>query len=70
MQLIAVLGAQTLSLGDDYDFESAYQYILEQDSDPDDNPWLEGFDLILIDDEGKLWKLECDCWTPIDEGNE
>lgn len=67
MQLIAVLGAQTLTLGDDYTFESAYQYILEQDSDPFDNPWLEGFDLILIDDENKLWKFECESWCPLDE---
>lgn len=67
MKLIAVLGAQTLTLGDDYDFKTAYEYILEQDSDPDENPWLEGFDLILIDDEGKKWVLECDCWSPYEE---
>lgn len=66
MQLVAVLGAQTLYLGDDYDFETAYEYILEQDSDPD-NPWLEDFALILIDDEDNQWRLECDCWCPVVE---
>ena len=67
MKLTAVLGAQTLSFSEDFTFETAYQFILEQDSDPDDNPWLEGFDLILIDDEGKKWLFECDCWAPIEE---
>ena len=63
MELYAVLGAQTLYLGDDYTFESAYEYILEQDSD---GTWLEGFDLIL-DDVGIRWRLEADCWVEIDE---
>ena len=40
MKLTAVLGAQTLSFSEDFTFETAYQFILEQDSDPDENPWL------------------------------
>ena len=67
MKLIAVHRDQKISFDEDFTFETAYQYILEQDEDPFGNPWLAAFDLILIDDEGKRWLFECDCWSPIEE---
>jgi len=64
MKLIATAGTEILELGDNFDSESAYQFILENDSDPENNPWLEGYDLILIDGDTQ-YIFEADCWLEI-----
>jgi hypothetical protein len=56
---------ETRDLGSDFTFESAYEFIAENDSDPFENPWLPGFDLILIDG-AEHWVLEADAWAPVE----
>jgi hypothetical protein len=65
MKLIAENGVETRELGADFTFESAYKFIFENDSDPVENPWLPGFDLILVGADGR-WVLEADAWSPVD----
>ena len=64
MKLIASNGDDTIELGSGFTFESAYELILKNDSDPDDAPWLPGYDLELIDGDER-WAFECDCWVPL-----
>ena len=63
MILEAVAGTETITLGRDFTFETAYEFILERDND-EENPWLEGYDLVL-DNNGEKWFLEADCWSPL-----
>lgn len=67
MNLIAVNeSGETRDLGSDFTFESAYEFIAENDSDPDENPWLPGFDLVLVEaDNETCWLLEADAWSPL-----
>lgn len=67
MKLTAERDGEVVEIGQNFDFESAYLFILEHDDDPEGNPWMEGFDLILIDDEGKKWAFECESWSPVEE---
>ena len=64
MRLIAERDGEVLELGNDFNFETAYEFILEHDND-EENPWLEGYDLILIDGN-ESWAFEADCWCPLD----
>jgi hypothetical protein len=63
MILEAVAGTETITLGRDFTFETAYEFILEHDN-YEANPWLEGYDLFLIDGE-EQWIFESDCWVPL-----
>jgi len=60
MKLIATAGTETLELGDNFDSETAYEFILEHDND-EENPWLEGYDLILVDGDDQ-YIFETGCW--------
>ena len=52
-------------LGRGFTFESAYNFLLERDSDPE-NPFYEGYDFCLTDNEGNKWFLEADCWAEVE----
>ena len=64
MILSAERDGEVIVFGDDFDLESAYEFILERDCDPE-NPWLEGFDLILASADETL-VFEADCWVPVE----
>lgn len=66
MKLTAERGNEVIVLGEEFDFQSAYEFILGHDDDPEHNPWMEGYDLIL-DDVGIRWLFVADCWEEIDE---
>lgn len=66
MKLTAERDGEVIVLGEEFDFESAYQFILEHDDDPEGNPFMEGYDFIL-DDVGIRWLFEMDSWTEIEE---
>lgn len=63
MILTAERDGEVLELGRGFTLETAYEFILERDND-EENPWLEGYDLILTTDEGQLM-FEADCWVPV-----
>ena len=63
MILSAERDGEVLELGRGFTLETAYEFILEHDDDFE-NPWLEGYDLILTTDEGQLM-FEADCWVPV-----
>ena len=63
MILMAERDGEVLELGRGFTFESAYEFILERDIDPE-NPWLEGYDLVVTDGVDS-WFLESDCWSPL-----
>ena len=63
MNLIAQLNSEVIELGRGFDFETAYDFILEQDNDGEFYP---GYDLILIDDNLDAYILEADCWAPVE----
>lgn len=65
MKLTAERGDEVIVLGEDFDFQTAYEYVVERDTDPD-NPWLDGYEIIL-DDIGIRWLLVADCWEEIEE---
>ena len=65
MRLIAERDGETLDLGETFNHETAYEFILDHDFDPEHNPWLEGYDLVLIDGD-ESWLFEADCWVPLD----
>jgi len=67
MKLIAKSETETRVLGEDFDYKTAYRFIFENDSDPEENPWLPGFDLILIDGD-EAYILEADAWFPYEPG--
>ncbi len=56
---------EIVELGSGFTFESAYDFICENDNDPGQTPWLAGFDLILIDG-AEHWVLEADAWSPVE----
>jgi hypothetical protein len=59
MKLVAERNGKTLLIGDGYTFESAYNEIVENDSDCG---WHVGYDLVLVDGETR-WLFEADCWV-------
>ena len=63
MNLTAERDGEVLELGRGFTLETAYEFILERDND-EENPWLEGYDLILTTNEGQLM-FEADCWVPV-----
>ena len=63
MILMAERDGEILELGRGFTFETAYDFILEHDND-EENPWLEGYDLVL-NNNGKAWLFEADCWVPV-----
>ena len=63
MILTAERDGEVLELGRGFTLETAYEFILERDND-EENPWLEGYDLILTTNEGQLM-FEADCWVPV-----
>jgi len=65
MRLIAERDGEVLELGNDFNFETAYEFILEHDND-EENPWLEGYDLVLIN-ETEAWLFEADCWVEVEK---
>jgi hypothetical protein len=65
MRLIARLRRELLELGNNFNFETAYEFILEHDND-EENPWLEGYDLVLIN-ETEAWLFEADCWVEVEK---
>ena len=66
MILIADRDGEIIELGLDFTFESAYDFIAENDTDFD-KPWLDGFDIILVDGD-KRYVFESASWFEI-EGN-
>lgn len=63
MKLIAQRDGEVLELGNNFNFETAYDFILEHDND-EENPWLEGYDLVLSNGT-EVWLFEGDCWCPM-----
>jgi hypothetical protein len=63
MNLIAQLNSDIIELGRGFNFETAYEFILENDSNEDFYP---GYDLILIDDNLESYILEADCWALVE----
>ena len=63
MILIAQLNSEVIELGRGFDFETAYEFVLEQDCNEDFYP---GYDIILIDDNLESYILEADCWALVE----
>jgi hypothetical protein len=63
MILTAERDGEVIELGRGFTLETAYEFILERDCDPE-NPWLEGYDLVVTDGT-ESWLLEADCWAPV-----
>lgn len=63
MRLIAQLNSEVTELGHGFDFETAYEFVLEQDNEEDFYP---GYEIILIDDNLDAYILEADCWVPVE----
>ena len=53
-----------IELGRDYNFETAYKFIAENETDFDNPKWPD-CDLILTDGQQK-WAFETGCWCEID----
>ena len=64
MRFYAERDGEVIELGLGFNENSAYEFILERDNDPE-NPWLEGFDLILASADETL-VFEADCWVPVE----
>lgn len=63
MILTADRDGEVLELGRGFTFETAYDFILERDSD-EENPYLEGYDLVLSNGD-ETWVFEADCWAQV-----
>ena len=63
MRLIAQLNSEVTELGQGFDFETAYEFVLEQDCEGD---FYLGYDIFLIDDNLETYILEADCWVPVE----
>jgi len=57
--------AAVFEFGSDFTFESAYEYILKADCDPEAE-FMPGFDFIFVDDDGDEYIFEMGCWAPRD----
>lgn len=64
MILTAERDGEIIEFGRDFDLGTAYDFILERDSDPE-NPWLPDYKLVVTaDDDGRRLVLCMDCWCP------
>ena len=63
MRLIAQLNSEIIELGQGFDFETAYEFVLEQDCNEDFYP---GYDIYLIGDNLETYIFEADCWAPVE----
>jgi hypothetical protein len=55
--------AAIFEFGSGFTLESAYEYILKADSDPEVE-FMPGFDFIFVDDDGDEYIFEMNCWAP------
>ena len=65
MRLIAQLNSEIVQLGQGFSFETAYEFMLEQDCNEDFYP---DYDIYLIGDNLETYILEADCWVPVEQG--
>jgi hypothetical protein len=63
MNLIAQLNSEIVQLGQGFDFETAYDFVLEQDCEGDFYP---DYEIYLIGDNLETYILEADCWVPVE----
>jgi hypothetical protein len=62
MNLIAVSPQETLDLGSGFTFETAYDLVFANDTE--ENPWLPGYEIILVDGEDR-YVFATGCWEQI-----
>jgi len=65
MKLIAERDGEQVELGNNFNFETAYNFVLERDNDPE-IPFYEGYDILLINNKGEKFILEADCWADVE----
>lgn len=58
-------GVETVEFGSGFTFESAYEFLMKADCDPDVE-FLPGHDFIFVDDDGDEYIFEMGCWAPRD----
>jgi hypothetical protein len=57
--VLEINGAETV-VGEDFDFETAYDWALIHG---EKNDWSADFNYFLFDENGDQWYIEMDCWT-------
>jgi hypothetical protein len=62
-QFFADNGVETVEFGSGFTFESAYDFLVKADCDPEAE-FLPGHDFIFVDDDGVEYIFEMDCWAP------
>ncbi len=64
MKLILEKNGVDTVVGEDFDFDSAYDWAVTHG---EENEWSEEFNYFLIDENGDQWYIDADCWSKVEE---